>query len=88
MTSEVLEPFTPGRTYYISWRWMDMQADRVRVVVRLTGTTRLKAISPSRFGLGFPKKSQVKTSPGSISEPPPNLLPTFTDGYILASSRD
>ena len=68
--------------------WMDIQdrARRGREINR--NTIRLKAISPSRFGLGFPKKSQVKTSPGFISEPPPNLLPTFTDGYILASSRD
>jgi hypothetical protein len=86
MTSEVLEPGPPGRA---SWWWMDMQDDRARRGRELDrNTIRLKAISPSRFGLGFPKKSLASTAPGFTSELSPNLLPTFTDGYILTSSRD
>ena len=58
------------------------------VVVRLIGTTLAQGYFPSRFGLGFPKKSLASTPPGFTSEPSPNLLPTFTDGYILTFSRD
>jgi hypothetical protein len=37
---------------------------------------------------GIRAESLVRTPPGFAPEPPPNLLPTFTDVYILTSSRD
>jgi hypothetical protein len=57
------------------------------VVVRSIGINRSQ-LFPLPLRVGFSHEVSCKSALGFAPVPPPNLIPTFTDDYILTSDRD